>query len=375
MTPIPPRTRESLPSSNTSTWKEWFKTSFTNSTVFPSKTKCEDAPLPPPPLPSSPSTANESPVAPPPLESSTDDDKMTASIFPNPGFYEHAPLEVKAITSLDTFDGFRCDINKQLSPFMAVVHSFWLGTSMIPERNKTYTFVTQVAGDNGLFMARVDPERKTVDGKIHTSVLNPATTLKVSIAVSEEGQQDQLLTELDINGDTWTGNLKYGSMGGGSLLGCNYLQNVTRTIALGGEGMYIASNQAMLTSYLAKYSSSNLTPDAKPSPSTCMVANYSPAQGQLSLLYKRVVTPNRVTLGAELTCFPMMSPESTVSFGAEFQLLRSKMNLSVDGNGKVSSLLEAKLGTMHGSPSLNFSGELDYAKDTMKFGYGITLGG
>jgi len=243
---------------------------------------------------------------------------------------------------------------------------------MIPERNKTYTFVTQVVSDNGLFMARVDPERKTVDGKFHATV-TPATTLKLSIGVSQEGQQDQLLTELDVNGDTYTGNLKYGSMGGGSLMGCNYFQSVTPTIALGGEGMYIASNQAMMTSYIAKYSSANL--NTKPAPSTSMVANYSPAQGQLSLLYKRVVTPNRVTLGAELTCFPLASPESTVNFGAEFQLLRSKMNVTVDGNGKVCSLLEAKLGTMHGSPTLNFSGELDYMKDSMKFGYGITIGG
>lgn len=373
MTPIPPRKREYSSPSSTSSWNEWFKTSFNHSAVFPSKTKCENAPLPPPPLPSSPSTTDESPVAPPPLESSSDNVNTAAKTFPNPGFIEHAPMEVKALTSLDSFDGFRCDINKQLSPFMAVVHSFWLGTSMIPERNKTYTFVTQVVKDSGLFMARVDPERRTVDGKIHTNLLHPATTLKVTVGASEEGQQDQLMTELDINGDTWTGNLKYGSMGGGTLLGCNYLQSVTPTIAIGGEGMYIASNQAMVTSYLARYSSSNLTPE--PSSSTCMIANYSPAQGQLGLLYKRVVTPHRVTLGAELTCFPMVSPESTVSFGAEFQLLRSKMNVTVDGSGKVCSVLEAKLGTMHGSPSLNFSGELDYVKDSMKFGYGITIGG
>jgi len=244
---------------------------------------------------------------------------------------------------------------------------------MIPDRNKTYTFVTQVVSDNGLFMARVDPERRTVDGKFHATVLNPATTFKVTVGVSEEGQHDQLLTELDVNGDTWTGNLKYGTMGGGMLLGGNYLQSVTPSIALGGEGMYIASNQAMLTSYLAKYTSA--IPTNSPSSSTSMLANYSPAQGQLSLLYKKVVTPNRVTLGAELTCFPLMAPETEVSFGAEFQLLRSKMNVSVDGNGKVSTVLEAKLGTMHGSPSLNFCGELDYAKDSMKFGYGITIGG
>jgi len=276
---------------------------------------------------------------------------------------------------------------------MAVVHSFWLGTAMIPDgRNKTYTFLTQVADENGLLMARVDPERQSVDGRIHRALLGGLVNAKVQVGVSAEGQSDQLLADVDFGGMTWTGNLKYGSMGGGLVFGCNYLQSVTSRLALGGEGMYIAANQNLLSNYtlrytmdapsddsLEDYSSSSAAgpPGAPPSeakPTSTIIANYNSAQTLLSLNYKRVVTPKRVTLGAELQCSPA-SLDSQVLLGAEFNLTRSKLGLCIDGSGRIQSLLEAKLGMDAGSPTLNFSAELDHGKNVMRFGYGLNIGG
>jgi len=294
-------------------------------------------------------------------------------------------MEIKRLVMLDTFDGFRCEINKQLSPFMLAAHSFWLGTTMLPDGlTKNYTFVTQVANESGLLMTRVDPEKGSLDGRVHAS-LGPAV-LKLQTNVSVDGHQDQLMADLDLSGETWTGNLKYGTMGGGVLLGCNYFQSVTPRLALGGEGMYIASNQSLLSSYMLKYTTkppsesptseslqSTTATSATPSYST-VIANFNTAQGMLTLNYKRLVTPpSRVTLGAELQCSPFTF-DSQVIFGAEFQFTRSKMNVCVDGTGRVQALLEAKLGATPGSPSLNFSADMDHAKDTMKFGYGITVG-
>ena len=87
-----------------------------------------------------------------------------------------------------------------------------------------------------------------------------------------------------------------------------------------------------------------------------------------------VVNPDRVTLGAELQCSPT-SLESQVLVGAEFNLTRSKVNVCVDGTGRVQSVLEAKLGMAPGSPSLSFAAEVDHGKDTMRFGYGLNIGG
>lgn len=318
-------------------------------------------------------------------------------LFSNPGTYETAPMEAgKGTVTLDTHDGFRCDISKQLSPYFAAVHSFWLGTAMLPDgRNKTYSFVAQVADENGLLMARMDPERGSVDGRIHTSILGGLAMCKLQLGLSGEkptekqpdaGQNDQALGEIDFGGNTWTANLKYGSMGQGLMFGCNYFQAVTRKLAMGGEGMYIATNSSLLSSYTLKYTHDNLTsePDsgttsfsssAPPKDGTAVtVINYNTAQSLLSLNYKRIVTPNRVTLAAELQCSPQ-TLDSQVLLGAEVKLNRSKVGLAIDGTGKIQSVLETKLGMAPGSPTLNFCAEVDHGKDVMRFGYGLNIGG
>jgi mitochondrial import receptor subunit TOM40 len=306
-------------------------------------------------------------------------------MIPNPGPLEHLGLDIKQLVNLHTYDGFRCDINKQLSPYMAVVHSFSLGQQSSPDgRTRSYSFVTQVADENMLLMARVDPERGTVDGRIHRSLLGGMMMGKLQIGVSSEGQSDQCLAELDINGATWTSNLKYGTMGGGLVWGCNYLQGITERLAMGGEGMYIAANQTLVSSYSLKYSipaSSGDDDEAESSssavsmetPST-LVCNYNSAQGTMALDYKRVVTPNRVTLGAELQ-FQPGSWESQVLLGAEFQLTRSKVAVAVDGSGKIQSQVDASLGMAVGSPTLKLSADIDHVNDTMRFGYGIDISG
>lgn len=311
----------------------------------------------------------------------------------------------KRIVALDTHDGFRCDINKQLSPYFAVVHSFWLGTSMIPDgRNKTYSFVAQVADENGLLMARMDPERGSVDGRIHMGLLGGLAMAKLQLGLSAPepaskdaqqqgggGQNDQALLDVDFGGLTWSGNVKYGSMGNGTMLGCNYFQGITKRLAVGGEGMYVGTNQSLMSSYSAKYTFPKLrsTPAEEESGfqssydskedndfqgNAVLVANFSSAQGLLSVNYKRVVTPNRVTLATELQCSPM-TLDSQVMVGAEVNLQRSKMNVCVDGTGRIQSTLETKLGMAPGSPTLSFAGEVDHSKNVMRFGYGLNIGG
>jgi mitochondrial import receptor subunit TOM40 len=265
---------------------------------------------------------------------------------------------------------------------MVAIHSFWLGTSLPDGRNKTYSFITQVADEEGLLMTNVDPMLKTVNGRIHRALLGGLAMGKLQCSVSPDGQSDQLLGEVDFGAMTWTGNLKYGSMGGGCVFGLNYYQGITEKLAMGGEGMYIAANGNMMSSYTVKYECD--APGAEdgdaiakasassPKPSSWFCGQVHPAQGMLNLHYKRVVTTNRVTLGAELQMAPTL--ESQVMFGAEFQLARSKFAMAVDGTGKVQSNLETALGMAPGSPKLNFNAEVDHAKDSMKFGYGLNIG-
>ena len=298
---------------------------------------------------------------------------------------------------LDTFDGFRCEINKQVSPFMAVIHSFHLGTAMIPDgRKSTYSFLTQVADEQGLLMARVDPGRGSIDGRIHKALLGGIAMGKLQVGVSQEGQGDQIMAEVDLGGQTWSGNLKYGSMGNGLVYGLNFMQAVTPKFAAGAEGLYISANQNLLASYSCKYEWKARTDDLtgpnnngnKPAPpagppgmpppdyagKSVIVANFNAGQAALSLNYKRCVTPNRLTLGAELQCSPL-TLDSQVLLGAEYKWQRSKLNLVIDGGGRIQSLLEAKYGMQPGSPTLLFSADVDHLKDEMRFGYGVNIEG
>lgn len=362
-------------------------------------TQCDDgdAPPPPPPLPSD--GKSEPPPPPPSADSAAADDSIAqaaqnASAYTNPGPYEMVAQDSKRLVSLDTYDGFRCDISKQLSPYMVAIHNFWLGTSMMQDgRKSTYAFVSQVADENGLYMARVDPGRGSVDGRVHRAILGGLAMAKLQLGLSMEGQSDQAIAELDFGGMTWTGNLKYGSMGGGLAYGCNYHQAITPRLSMGGEGMFLSANNVLMSNYVLKYvmpaktgeedlpTASVATAAANPGGaptenegSSTLWASYNSIAGQASLAYRRVVTPNRVMLGAALDFSPM-TLESQVLLGAEFKLTRSKINFVVDGTGKIQSTLETKLGMTQGVPTLAFSADVDHLKEDMKFGFSLNFEG
>ena len=302
--------------------------------------QCDAPPPPPPPLdsksapPPPPSPKDGSASSSSSSSNSNSNDNNAASsdqsaaffpTVPNPGPYEQAIMPCKAITSLDTYDGFRMEIQKQLSPFMVVMHNFSLGTSLPDGSNKAYTFLTQVADENGVVMTSFDPLRQAVTGRIIQGVLGGIATAKLQTSVSPDGSNDSLLAEIDVGAMSWTGNLKYGSMGGGLVFGMNYYQSVTERLAMGGEGMYVAANGNLMNSYTLKYEMPAPTGlddddeqedaiskaaasagggggmnDLSSKPSSWFLAQVNPAQGMLNLYYKRVVTPNRVTLGAEI---------------------------------------------------------------------------
>lgn len=357
----------------------------------PTVTRCDDAPPPPPPPggaadPSSQPLPLEPEASKSPEEEAIAKAAALASAYSNPGPYEQAAQDAKRLIMLDTHDGFRCDINKQISPYMAVVHSFWLGTTMIPDgRKRTYTWLTQVADESSLFMARVDPERQSVDGRIHKAVLGGLVMSKLQVSVSPEGQTDQMLAEADVHGLTWSANFKYGSVAGAPMYGLNYYQAITPRFAMGGEGMYIGVNNNLNNSFLLKYTipaegdappPQKAGPPGMPgpeAPSSTMYASFNPNQG-VTLNYKRVVTPQRVTLGAELTANPF-TLDSAVLLGAEFNWSRSKLGVTLDGKGKMQSVLETKLGKEPGQPKLSLSADLDHLNDEMRFGYGLTIDG
>jgi mitochondrial import receptor subunit TOM40 len=264
-------------------------------------------------------------------------------------------------------------------------------------RKSTYGFVTQIADDTSLLMARVDPGRGSSDFRIHKAFMGGIAMGKLHGSVSQSGENEQCLAELDVGGMTWAGNLKYGSMGNGLCYGINFIQAVHPNVSMGGEGLYLASNNRFISSYgikmhwtaaqaaahaaatvsISKASTKHQQrPLGMPPPDAAgdslLMVNYNSGMGAATINYKQVVAPNRLVLGAELQFSPL-SLESQVVVGAEFKWQRSKLNFCMDGGGRMQTLLEAKLGMSPGMPSLLLSADVDHYSDTMKFGYGINI--
>jgi mitochondrial import receptor subunit TOM40 len=163
---------------------------------------------------------------------------------------------------------------------------------------------------------------------------------------------------------------------------------------MGGEGLYVAANGNTVSSYTLKYRMNALTgeenapirisstgpprpPGAPPletSGSSTIAVQINPTHSAMVVNYKRVVTPERVVLGAELNC-NAVTLESDLKLGAMFQLTRSKFGVTIDGGGAIQSRLDAKLGIAPGSPSVIFAAHLDHFKNEMRFGYGLNFEG
>ena len=274
---------------------------FSFSSLFApsSSPRCDAAPPPPPPAlldaPPSSGGGSASQASPPPPAATADtgdsaiaEAAAAATAYSNPGPFEGLSNAAKALVYVDTFDGARVDINKQLSPMMMTNHNFWLGTSMLQAGSKNYTFSTQVVPDDSTFvMARLGLDGQ-VEGRLHKVLvqnedLQSSAKLVVVASPDKAGGNDQMVVDVDVNSKTWSGQAKAGTMGGGTYFSCNYLQSVTPRLSLGGDCTYIGAQEASCGSYGARYEGRRWMG----------AVQWSGMQGALSANYKRTVTKDR----------------------------------------------------------------------------------
>jgi hypothetical protein len=80
------------------------------------------------------------------------------------------------------------------------------------------------------------------------------------------------------------------------------------------------------------------------------------------------VNPSRVHLSADLHVDA--ESNSTMTFGAEYQLKQSKLQMSIDSNMLLKSYLETQVGA---GVTMQFCAEMLQSKDHYKFGYGLQM--
>mmetsp|Transcript_14332 Transcript_14332/g.19159 ORF Transcript_14332/g.19159 Transcript_14332/m.19159 type:complete len:322 (+) Transcript_14332:32-997(+) len=293
-----------------------------------------------------------------------------------PGQFERREEEVKRITNINTFEGVRFGVSKPLTPMFALNHDVILGSSPIPNASSHYKFGATVGDNEGVIMASLD-QHGSIEGNIVGTIMGPVQG-KLTFYMPNDPKNFVTVADADYNGKNATAQIKIGhNLHGipGPHAGMSYFQSITPRFALGGEG----------SCALSPPSPPNLTASAKYHAKTfSSILSYTPpqsgAQDQLSFLYHRIVTPGRVQLASELALQPSTG-ESQMAAGAEFNLKQSRINLALDGSGKMTSTVET---TLSPSARLSFSAEmhlgggqpdeLGRGRDVYKFGYGLHIG-
>jgi len=195
---------------------------------------------------------------------------------------------------------------------------------------------------------------------------NNLTTKLHCVATPQGGTEGDMLTvESEYAGSTFSVTSKYGSAYGGSLFDFSYAQAITPNFVVAGSGMWVGAQKQTSNQFYMRYAP--LTSDWSTS------LTWVGLQNLAFLHYKKIVTPSRVTLGAEL----MFSPttlDSQCTLGAEFNLTQSTVKTAVDGGGKVQTTVSTQL-ARGGGANMLFSAEVDWMKDSFKFGYGLQIGG
>ena len=248
-----------------------------------------------------------------------------------------------------------------------------LGGSYYPNANQHYKFGATVGDNERVCMASVD-QYGTLEGQFYGIVAGPVQG-KFIFNLPRDPKGFVAVCDADYAAPDATAQLKVArNVHGvaGSHLGAAYMQAVTPRLSLGGEGHVAVAGPASTLTAAAKWHGDKWTGVLAATRAAGAAADSFVAS------YARVVSPNRVSVGAELNAAPAAG-DALVTCGAEFNLKQSRICLAVDGNGKMQSLAEA---TLSPAAKLTFSAEMQLGmadepgkhRDSFKFGYALQIG-
>jgi len=156
-------------------------------------------------------------------------------------------------TYVDTFEGMRMIVQKQVNMNTAVSHFYWIGSSQVPPYyHYTLTLVDQISGAHC--------RAQTQDFASVTGALGAKISDKVEVS------SDYGLTE---KGNTYTATVNLKGLGdskshvslqnafdpsfAGVMFSASFMQNVYKNCSFGGQSMYIAHQGVLVNSYAGMY--------------------------------------------------------------------------------------------------------------------------
>jgi len=279
--------------------------------------------------------------------------------LPLPVKYEELQREIMISLKADHFEGGRFDFNKQLNQKFFLSHSIFMGSIEVPAQgnqiikipNATYEFGANVVDQNYMLVGRVLTDGR-MSGRLKYDI-NDMVSAKLQ--TSKEPGFSQVMVDLDYKGLDTQAQIK---LGNGQFYGINYLQSVTDTIALGGEGFYLGGQKKSGVGFAARYADDKTV-------ATGQVAT----TGLVSLTYTTKVS-DKAMLATDFM-WNWNARQATASVGYDYILRQSRLRGRIDNTGVVSAFLEERL---NAGFTLTFSAEIDHVNKNHKFGFGMTVG-
>jgi len=279
--------------------------------------------------------------------------------LPCPVKYEEMQREVMMSLKADLFEGARFDYNKQLNQKFFLSHGFFLGNVEVPAQGgqiikiptSTYEFGANVVDQNYMLVGRILTDGR-VSGRLKYDM---SDWLSLKLQSTKETGFSQIMFDADFKGLDYQAQVKYGS---GQFYGVNYLQSVTPTLALGGEGFYLGSQGKSGVGFAARYADDKTV-------ATGQVAT----TGLLSLTYCMKVSEKAMLATDFLWNWNQRS--ATASVGYDYILRQCRIRGRIDNHGVVSTYLEERLNV---GLNLILSAEVDHVNKNHKFGFGMTVG-
>jgi mitochondrial import receptor subunit TOM40 len=250
-----------------------------------------------------------------------------------------------------------------MNPAFQVTHSFALGSQTAPP---SYNFGAVFANNNIFLQGGVDH-----DGNLNARVnqgWSASNITKVQMSLSQTPGHSMIQLEQDYQGSDFAANLKAINTSPVDFSGVyvgNYLQSVTRNLALGVESLVQRPQPGLVDvshSLLAKYTSSDR--------SWIATAQAQPATGILQATYYQKLS-EKVDVAADLQLMAQPGRRDAIAtLGAKWDLRMATFRAQLDSSGKVAVLLEQRF-----APTFAFlvAGEIDHFKNSAKVGLGLML--
>ena len=279
--------------------------------------------------------------------------------LPCPVKYEEMQREMLMSLKADNFEGARFDYNKQLNQKFFLSHGFSMTNQEVPAQGgqiikiptSTYEFGANVVDQNYMLVGRV-----LTDGRVSGRVkYDFSDWLSFKLQSTKEPGFSQVMFDADFKGLDYQAQFKCGN---GQFYGVNYLQSVTPTLSLGGEGFFLGGQNKSGVGFAARFADDKTV-------ATGQVAT----TGLLSLTYCTKVSEKAMLASDFLWNWNQRS--ATASVGYDYILRQCRIRGRIDNHGVVSTYLEERLNV---GLNLIMSAEIDHQSKNHKFGFGMTVG-